>query len=104
MSRLAGDAWLWLRHQLAAFGLLQQAPNRLNLSLTQPASDLLAADYGCAFTSWANAFHPPTLAGVAGAGSDAPATKIAGNVSLQSPVSPPGGNTLGCAVCGGLHD
>ena len=34
----------------------------------QPASDLLAADYGLAFTSWADAFHPPTLARVAGAG------------------------------------
>ena len=47
-----------LIEKLPAFGLLQQAPNRLNLSLTQPASDLLAADYGCAFTSWANAFPP----------------------------------------------
>ena len=104
MSRVAGDAWLWLRHQLPAFGLLQQASNRLNLSLTQPASDLLAADYGRTFTSWTETFHPPTLAGVARAGSDAPATKVAGNVSLQSPVSPPGGNALSCAVGCGLND
>jgi hypothetical protein len=27
---------------------------------TQQASDLLVADYGRAFTSWADAFHPPT--------------------------------------------
>ena len=67
------------------------------------ASDL-AAEYGRAFTGWADAFHPPTLARVAGTGSDAPATKVARNVSLQSPVSPPGGNALGCAVCCGRHD
>jgi hypothetical protein len=96
-------AWLGFVTNCRLWLLLQPSAD-LNLSLTQPASDLLAADYGCAFTGWANAFHPPTLAGVAGAGSDAPATKIAGNVSLQSPVSPPSGNALGCAVCCGLHD
>jgi len=64
----------------------------------------LAADHGRAFTIWADAFHPPPLAGVAGAGSDVPAAKIAGNVSLQSPVSPPGGHAFGCAACCSRHE
>jgi len=64
----------------------------------------LAADHGCAFTIWADAFHPPPLAGVAGAGSDVPAAKIAGNVSLQSPLGPGGGNVFGYAACCGRHD
>ena len=64
----------------------------------------LAAHYCRTFTGGAETINPPTLAGVAGAGSDAPATKVAGNVSLHSPVSPPGGNALSCAVCCGRYD
>jgi hypothetical protein len=67
-----------------------------------PASDL-AAEHGPAFTSWADAFRPPTLAAVAG-GSDVPAAKIAANVSLQSPLGLGGGNALGYAACCGRHD
>jgi hypothetical protein len=68
-----------------------------------PACDL-AAEHGRAFTIWADAFRPPPLAGVAGAGSDVPAAKIAGNVSLQSPLGPGGGNVFGYAACCGRHD
>jgi hypothetical protein len=57
--------------------------------------DDLAADYGRAFASWTETLSPPTFAGMAGAGSDAPTTKAVGHVSIQSPVSPVGGNALG---------
>jgi len=56
----------------------------------------LAAVYGPAFTGWAEALpHSPSLAGVAGTGSESRATKVVGNVSLASPISPVGGNALG---------
>ena len=64
----------------------------------------LAADYCLTFTRWAEAFCPPTLTCVAGAGSDAPTTEVFGNVSLQSAVSPSRGNALGCALCCGRQD
>jgi hypothetical protein len=63
-----------------------------------PTRDL-AADYSRALTGWADAFRSPTLASVTGASSDAPAAKVAGNVSFQSSVSSPGGNALGYALC-----
>ena len=76
--------------------------------LTRPAelqtAGLLAANHGRGFTSWADACRSPTLAGVAGTGSNAPAAKVVGDVSLQSPVSPPGGNALGYAECCGGDD
>jgi hypothetical protein len=72
--------------------------------LQQSQRENLAADYGRALTGWTDALHPPTLAAVAGAGSHGPTTKVAGNVPLQSPVSSPGGNALGCAVGCGRHD
>jgi len=40
---------------------------------------------------------------MAGTGSDAPTTKVVGHVSIQSPVSPIGGNTLGYAACCGRY-
>ena len=56
----------------------------------------LAAVYGPALTGWAEGLpRTPSLAGVAGAGSEAPATKVVSNVSLPSPLSPSGGNALG---------
>jgi hypothetical protein len=64
---------------------------------------VLAADEGRAFTGWADAFHSPTLAGIAGAGSDGPATKVVPNVSMESPLSLGGGNALGYAACRGRH-
>jgi len=65
-----------------------------------PTTDL-AADYSLALTSWADACacSAPTLAGVTRASNDAPATKVEGNVSLQSPLSPGGGNALEYARC-----
>jgi len=64
---------------------------------TQQASDRLAANHGPGFTSWADACacSPPTLTGVAGAGNDVPTAKVTPSISLQSPISPPGGNALG---------
>ena len=59
--------------------------------------DDLAADYGRACASWAESFGSPTLAGMAGTGPDAPTTKVAGHVLIQSPVGPVGGNALGYA-------
>ena len=69
-----------------------------------PTSDL-AADYSLALTSRAYACccSSPTLAGVTRASNDAPAAKVACNVSLQSPISPPGGHALGEALCCGRH-
>jgi hypothetical protein len=65
----------------------------------------LAAVYGPVFTGWAEALpHPPTLAGAAGAGSEAPSTKVVGNVTLPSPLGPGGGNALGYAWCSGRHN
>jgi len=56
----------------------------------------LAAVYGPALTGWAEGLpRTPSLTGVAGAGSEAPATKVVVNVSLTSPLSPGGGNALG---------
>src|SRR5262249_45881801 len=58
-----------------------------------------------AFTGWAEALPPsPTLAGAARAGSEAPATKVVGNVSLASPLGSGGGNALGYAWCCGRHN
>ena len=65
----------------------------------------LAAVYGPAFTGWAEGLpYPPSLAGVAGSGSEARATKVIPNVSLTSPLSLGGGNTLGYAWGCGRHD
>ena len=65
----------------------------------------LATVYGPALTGWTEALrHPPTLAGVTGASSQAPATKVVANVSLTSPVSSRRGNALGYALCCGRHD
>src|SRR6516165_2195404 len=65
----------------------------------------LAADYSLALTSWADACacSTPTLTGVTRASDDVPATKVEGNVSLQSPLSPGGGNALEHARCCGRH-
>ena len=62
-----------------------------------PTTDLLAANHGRGFTSWADACacSPPTLTGVAGASNDVPAAKVAPGISPQSPISPPGANALG---------
>jgi hypothetical protein len=62
----------------------------------------LAADYGRAFTGWADAFHSPTLAG-GGSMSDPRTTKVAPNVSLKSPLGLGTRNTLGHAVCCGCQ-
>ena len=61
-----------------------------------PAASDLAAVHGPALTGWAEVLPcPPGLAVVAGTGSEAPATKVVGNVSLASPISPVRGNALG---------
>src|SRR6516162_4114535 len=74
----------------------------VRVSREHPTSDL-AADYSLALTSWADACacSAPTLAGVTRASNDAPATKVEANVSLQSPLSPGGGNALEYARCCG---
>jgi hypothetical protein len=62
-----------------------------------PTTDLLAANHGLGFTSWADACtcSPPTLTGVAGASNDVPAAKVAPSIAPQSTISPPGGNAFG---------
>jgi len=56
----------------------------------------LAAVHGPALTGWAEVLpRPPSLAVIARAGSEAPATKVVGDVSLTSPISPVRGNALG---------
>ena len=64
----------------------------------------LAAVYGPAFTGWAEALpHAPTLAGIAGASPEAPATKVAGNVSVASLLRLGRSNALSDAACCGDH-